>query len=143
MFLIVIGFYTHNYVWHYMYRYQCWAYSIFTMHHQDFGGTSREASVLLEQSSSKSPRGRHNASNSEPKSCSKHVIAVDDMPSKRVLVELCMLVWACRQRNRGHVGTKTAWWTHSTRFIDLGFPPEMLIGFEPGSKKAHRFSNRS
>ena len=40
-------------------------------------------------------------------------------------------------------GAKPAWWTHSTRFIDLGFPPEMLIGFEPGSKTAHRFSNRS
>ena len=43
-------------------------------------------------------------------------------------------------------GAKPARWTHSTRFTDLGFPPEMLIGFEPGSKKligfqiGHRFS---
>ena len=58
-------------------------------------------------------------------------------------VELCTVWWACRQRNRWR---QPLWWTHSTHFIDLGFPPEMLIGFEPRPKKligfqiAHRFS---
>ena len=53
-------------------------------------------------------------------------------------VELCT-VWACRRQ--------PLWWTHwTTHFIDSGFPPEMLIGFEPRPKKligfqiAHRFS---
>ena len=52
----------------------------------------------------------------------------------------------CRQRNRWWRGRQPLWWTHSTHFIDLGFPPEMLIGFEPRPKKligfqiAHRFS---
>ena len=62
-------------------------------------------------------------------------------------VELCT-VWACRQRNRWWRGggRQPVWWTHSTHFIDLGFPPEMLIGFEMAPKKligfqiGHRFS---
>ena len=60
---------------------------------------------------------------------------------ERVNLELCT-VW----QGRVGQGRQPLWWTHSTHFIDLGFPPEMLIGFEPRPKKligfqiGHRFS---
>ena len=111
-------------------RWPLWAYSSFTMH-QDFGSLC--ARILA--------AGRDDIVRFSPgtqRDMQSRLWEAGLSFSNTERVELCT-VWACRRQ--------PLWWTHwTTHFIDSGFPPEMLIGFEPRPKKLigfqipHRFS---